>query len=76
MKVESEVLTPLSFMLPTFKAKQGQGCKRVDAQGNLKKVKLPFELAPMMFMQHWHVRQDIDPGNRWLRNQIATLQTG
>ena len=44
-------------------------------QGNLKKVKLPFELAPMTFMQHWHARQDTDPGNRWLRNLIATLKT-
>jgi hypothetical protein len=44
-------------------------------QGHLKKVKLPFELAPMTFMQHWHVRQDIDPGSRWLRNLIATLKT-
>jgi len=44
-------------------------------QGNLKKVRLPFELAPMTFMQHWHARQDIDPGNRWLRNLIATIKT-
>lgn len=44
-------------------------------QGSLKKVKLPFELAPMTFMQHWHARQDVDPGNRWLRNLIATIET-
>ena len=44
-------------------------------QGNLKKVKLPFELAPMTFMQHWHARQDIDPGNQWLRNLIAKVKT-
>jgi len=43
-------------------------------QGKLKKVSLPFDVAPMKFMQHWHVRQDVDPGNRWLRNLVATLQ--
>ena len=43
-------------------------------QGSLKKVKLPFELVPMTFMQHWHARQDLDPGNQWLRNLIAALQ--
>ena len=42
-------------------------------QGKLKKVGLPFQLTSMTFMQHWHARQDIDPGNRWLRNLIATL---
>lgn len=42
-------------------------------QGRLKKVSLPFELSPMTFMQHWHARQDVDPGNRWLRNLISTL---
>lgn len=43
-------------------------------QARLKKVKLPFELLPMKFMQHWHARQDLDPGNRWLRNLVANLQ--
>lgn len=42
-------------------------------QGKLKKVRLPFELSPMKFLQHWHARQDTDPGNRWLREIIATL---
>jgi len=42
-------------------------------RGKLKKVRLPFELSPMKFMQHWHARQDADPGNRWLREIIATL---
>ena len=41
--------------------------------GNLKKVKLPFALVPMKFMQHWHQRQDADPGNQWLRGLIAAL---
>jgi len=41
----------------------------------LKKVKLPFELPPMKFMQHWHGRQDMDAGNRWLRNLIVSLKT-
>jgi DNA-binding transcriptional LysR family regulator len=44
-------------------------------QGRLKKVKLPFELAPMTFMQHWHARQDIDPGSQWLRSLITSLKT-
>ena len=44
-------------------------------QARLKKVKLPFELSPMKFMQHWHARQDTDAGNRWLRNLIASLKT-
>jgi DNA-binding transcriptional LysR family regulator len=42
-------------------------------RGKLKKVRLPFELSPMKFMQHWHARQDADPGNMWLRDIIATL---
>jgi DNA-binding transcriptional LysR family regulator len=42
-------------------------------RGKLKKVRLPFELSPMKFMQHWHARQDADPGNMWLREIIATL---
>lgn len=41
--------------------------------GNLKKVKLPFSLVPMKFIQHWHQRQDADPGNQWLRGLIAAL---
>jgi len=44
-------------------------------QARLKKVKLPFDLSPMKFMQHWHARQDMDPGNRWLRNLVASLAT-
>lgn len=44
-------------------------------RGALKKVRLPFELAPMVFLQHWHARQDVDPGNQWLRNLIASLKT-
>jgi DNA-binding transcriptional LysR family regulator len=44
-------------------------------RGRLKKVGLPFELSPMKFMQHWHARQDMDPGNRWLRNLISSLKT-
>ncbi len=43
-------------------------------QGCLKKVRLPFELPTIKFMQHWHARQDADPGNKWLRNLISTLQ--
>ncbi len=43
-------------------------------QGSLKKVKLPFELPPIKFMQHWHAKQDIDPGTRWLRKLVSTLQ--
>jgi DNA-binding transcriptional LysR family regulator len=42
-------------------------------QGKLKKVRLPFELSPLKFMQHWHARQDADPGNMWLREIISTL---
>lgn len=42
-------------------------------RGKLKKVRLPFELSPMKFLQHWHARQDTDPGNRWLREIISTL---
>jgi DNA-binding transcriptional LysR family regulator len=42
-------------------------------QGKLKKVRLPFELSPMKFMQHWHARQDTDPGNMWLREIISAL---
>ena len=42
-------------------------------QGNLKKVRLPFELPPMKFMQHWHARQDADPGNMWLREIMSAL---
>lgn len=45
-------------------------------QGNLKKVRLPFELPSIKFMQHWHARQDQDPGSRWLRSLISSLQTG
>ena len=41
--------------------------------GKLKKVRLPFDLSPMKFMQHWHARQDADPGNMWLREIISTL---
>lgn len=43
-------------------------------QGSLKKVKLPFVLPPIKFMQHWHARHDMDAGNRWFRNLIAKLQ--
>lgn len=44
-------------------------------QGQLKKVKLPFELPAMTFKQHWHARQNVDLGNQWLRNLIASLKT-
>lgn len=42
-------------------------------QDKLKKVRLPFELSPMKFMQHWHARQDADPANVWLRDMISTM---
>ena len=41
--------------------------------GKLKKVRLPFELSPMKFMQHWHARQDADPANMWLRDIISAM---
>ncbi len=47
----------------------------VMRHGYLKKVRLPFDIPPMNFMQHWHARQKNDPGNRWLRTLIASLQT-
>ncbi len=46
----------------------------VMRHGYLKKVRLPFEIPPMKFMQHWHSRQNADPGNQWLRTLIASLK--
>jgi len=46
----------------------------VVKHGRLKKVALPFELPTWSLMQHWHIRQDVDPGNRWLRDLISTLK--
>ncbi len=43
-------------------------------QGQLKKVRLPFELPSIKFMQHWHARQDLDLGNQWLRSLVSTLK--
>jgi DNA-binding transcriptional LysR family regulator len=42
--------------------------------GDLKLVKLPFELQPIAFRQYWHSRQDSDLGHRWLRQLISTLK--
>ena len=39
----------------------------------LKTVTPPFAIPGMVSKQHWHARQDKDPGNIWLRGLIASI---
>jgi len=39
----------------------------------LKALPLPFDVPRFDVKQFWHARNHQDPGNRWLRNQIAHL---
>ncbi|MES2399440.1 MAG: LysR family transcriptional regulator [Pseudomonadota bacterium] len=41
--------------------------------GEVKLLKVPFEVPSYVVKQHWHERQAQDPGNRWLRQVIAEM---
>ena len=41
--------------------------------GKFKSLPSPLPIPPADVAMHWHERFDADPGNRWLREQIAEL---
>jgi DNA-binding transcriptional LysR family regulator len=45
-------------------------------QGPLRYLPPPVSIPPADVGVHWHERFDADPGNRWLREQIAELFSG
>jgi DNA-binding transcriptional LysR family regulator len=43
------------------------------ASAGIRLLQLPFEVSMYPIMQHWHERYSLDPGNKWLRNQVADV---
>ena len=35
--------------------------------------RIPAELPELSISQAWHVRHDLDPAHRWLRDQVAAV---
>ncbi len=44
-----------------------------ERQGGLKALPPPVAIPPAEVAVHWHERFDVDPGNRWLREQLVEL---
>jgi DNA-binding transcriptional LysR family regulator len=41
--------------------------------GNIRLLPLPFSIAPLFILQHWHERYNDDPANVWFRGRMAEL---
>ncbi len=50
-----------------------QLAEHLASPGNIKALRLPFQLPSYVIMQHWHERYTHDPAVRWLRNLMAEL---
>jgi len=44
-----------------------------EQRGRLKAMPPPVPVPPAEVAMHWHERSDADAGNRWLREQLASL---
>jgi DNA-binding transcriptional LysR family regulator len=51
----------------------GQLAEHMAGFGNIKVLRLPFQLPSYVIMQHWHERYTHDPATRWLRSVMVEL---
>lgn len=51
----------------------GQLAEQLAGLGNIKVLRLPFQLPSYVIMQHWHERYTHDPAVRWLRGVMVEL---
>jgi DNA-binding transcriptional LysR family regulator len=51
----------------------GQLAEHLASPGNIKVLRVPFQLPSYVIMQHWHERYTHDPAVRWLRSVMVEL---
>jgi DNA-binding transcriptional LysR family regulator len=51
----------------------GQLARHLAGAGNIKVLRLPFQMPTYVIMQHWHERYTHDPAGRWLRSLMIEL---